>query len=230
MARALTQAPATVADGAAAHARGDFDAALAIFEPLAAAGEIEALAWLGAMHAAGEGVPPSPAEAFKLYLAAAERGHGPAQTNVGAMLVMGQGVPADPPAGVAWLRKAAEGDDAMAQFNYATCLSKGTGAAKDEAEAALWYRRAAERGHYPSQARLGFLHANGIGVEKDRVEAYVWLTLAAQHGVGTALNALEGVIGQMSSDEKQKGAALVQNWRSRTADISRHARLNPVPG
>ena len=60
------------------------------------------------------------------------------------------------------------------------------------------------------------LRAQGKGVQKDRVEAYLWLSLAAQHGIGTALDALESVVKEMSLEEKNKGAALFDQWRSRT--------------
>ena len=152
-----------------------------------------------------------------------------AQTNVGAMLAMGQGVAQDCAEGARWLEMAAEQGDLFAQYNLATLYSRGQGVARDDTAAVRWYRRAAEAGHYPSQARLGFICANGVGVEKDRVEGYVWLSLAAQHGVGNALNALEAIASQMSAEEKRRGAAGVAHWRSRTAEISRHARLNPVP-
>jgi hypothetical protein len=34
----------------------------------------------------------------------------------------------------------------------------------------------------------------------------------------------------MSGEEKQKGVALVDRWRSRTAMTSQFARINPLPG
>ena len=131
---------------------------------------------------------------------------------------------------LARLRSAAEAGDALAESNLASLYFKGQGTAQDEAQAAHWYRQAAGQGHFPSQARLGFMYANGLGVDKDRAQAFAWLSLAAQHGVGSALNALEGMIGQMSAEEKQKGAALFDQWRSRTAAVSSPARLIPVPG
>lgn len=213
-----------------AYGRGAYDEAFQRLERLAGEDDPEAKAWLGAMYANGEGVGASLTRAFALYLEAAEAGIVMAQTNVGAMLAMGQGTPRDIAAGVRWLEKAAEGGDVFAQYNLATLLSKGDGIPPEPERAVRWYRAAAESGHYPSQARLGFLYANGIGVEKDRVEAFTWLSLAAQHGVGTALTALEAVVAQMSADEKQAGNASVGRWRGRTAEVSRHARLNPLPG
>ena len=97
----------------------------------------------------------------------------------------------------------------------------------DQRVAAELYRSAAESGHYPSQARLGYIYAHGIGVEQDRVSAFAWLSLAAQHGVGTALNALEALVAQMSMEEKKKGSDLAQAWRA--AGQAGPAIFNPVP-
>ena len=219
-AAASTPAPASAPDTAmagavAAFSRGDYAAALPVFQDRAEAGDAEAQAWLGALHANGAGVEPSLPTAFAWYLRAAEQGHVQAATNVGAMLAMGQGVARDRLAGLGWLEKAAAAGDTMACYNVATLLAKGDGVPQDNPRAAALYRQAAETGHYPSQARLGHIYAVGLGVEKDRVAAFAWLSLAAQHGIGTALNALEARIEQMSADEKAKGAAMVQHWRTR---------------
>ena len=128
---------------------------------------------------------------------------------------------------MAWLHKAADAGDAMARYNLATLYAKGGEISQDNARAADLYRLAAESGHFPSQARLGHLYANGIGVVKDRVSAFAWLSLAAGHGVGTALNALEELIAQMSAEEKSAGQAMAQRWRGRSGPG--HATINPVP-
>lgn len=201
------------AEAVAAFSRGDYAEAAPIFMRYAEKGDAEAQAWIGACYANGNGVASSLHGAFFWYSKAAEQGHVLAATNVGAMLAMGQGASRDVEAGVAWLRKAADAGDAMARYNLATIYAKGEGVPQDKAAAVKLFRLAADVGHYPSQARLGYSYAHGIGVEKDRVSAFKWLSLAARHGVGTALNALEEVVGQMSSDEKSQGTALVQRWR-----------------
>ncbi len=211
-------APPHLAEAVSAFSQGDYANALPIFLRHAERGDADAQAWVGASYAGGGGVPASLPTAFDWYLRAAEQGHPFASTNVGAMLAMGHGVRQDAVAGAAWLGKAADAGDPMAQYNLATLYAKGDGVAQDKATAAGLYRRAAEAGHYPSQARLGYLHANGIGVEKNRVAAFMWLSLAARHGVGTALNALEEVVGQMSAEEKGQGTALLQRWRPSRTD------------
>lgn len=171
--------------------------------------------WIGACHAGGTGVPYSLTEAFAWYLKAAEGGNVQAQTNVGAMLMMGQGCTVDVPAGLGWLEKAAARNDCGAQFNLATLYSTGKLLEEDHARAANWYLQAAQQGHYPSQARLGYCYQLGQGVVKDRVQAHFWLSLAARHGVGTALIQLEQVNEQMSEDQKQQSADLLDQWNHR---------------
>ena len=101
---------------------------------------------------------------------------------------------------------------------------------KEFAKAAEWYRKAAECGHYPSQARLGQMYVTGHGVERDRVQAYLWLSLAAQHGIGSALNALDGIVKHMSSEEKSQALDLFDMWRGKTAASVGPSRIEPLPG
>lgn len=227
MASVQAQSAPHLRDAVAAHGRGAFGECLPSFQRHAEAGDAEAQAWLGACYANGTGVVPSLATAYDWYLRAAEQGHVQAATNVGAMLAMGQGIGQDREAGRRWLQTAAEAGDAMARYNLATLYAKGDGIPQDSHRAANLYRQAAETGHYPSQARLGHLYANGIGVARDRVAAFAWLSLAAQHGVGTALNALEALVAQMSAEEKRSGSALMQQLRSKAS--SGGTTINPVP-
>lgn len=218
----------TIYEGVNLYSQGAFDKAADLFDQLSLKGDAEAMMWLGACYANGEGRPNSPTLAFEHYLKSAEAGFPQAMTNVGAMLVNGQGCDVDVEKGLIWLEKAAEKDDVGAQFNLATILSAGKEADIDMDRAAYWYKRAAEQGHYPSQARLGYCYQHGAGVEKSRVNAYLWYALAAQHGVGTALSSLERILGDMSAEEKREGIALIQSWRSKTASISNQAILDPT--
>jgi TPR repeat protein len=142
---------------------------------------------------------------------------------------MGRGAPKNATEAVRWLTEAANGDDLNGLFNLAVLYAKGDGVSPDPEKAASLYRRAAELGHYPSQSRLGYIYAHGQGVPKDRVQAYLWLSLAAQHGIGTALNALESVVKDMSAEEKSNGVALFEEWRGRTRSKNGQVALYPVP-
>ncbi len=75
--------------------KGDYEAALKIWEPLAEKGLTSAQVILGKMYAKGQGVPQDYKTAVKWYKLAAERGYADAQSKLGAMHAKGQGVPQD---------------------------------------------------------------------------------------------------------------------------------------
>ena len=212
-----------------AYQAGRLKEAFDIWRLAAESGDAEAQCWLGSLYANGEGIGVDDAAALRWYLAAARQGNHMAQANVGAFLFMGRGTEKDPEEAVRWLTQAANGDDLNGLFNLAVLYSRGEGRPADHGKAATLYRRAAELGHYPSQSRLGYLYAQGQGVPKDRVQAYLWLSLASQHGIGTALNALESVVKEMSAEEKAKGLALFEEWRGRTRSTDGPTALYPMP-
>ena len=78
---------------AGAYERKDFAAALAVWRPLAEAGNAEAETLLGAMYWAGEGVPRDHRLAAHWYLRAAEKGYARAQNDIGFMYGFGEGIP-----------------------------------------------------------------------------------------------------------------------------------------
>ena len=78
---------------AGAYERKDFATAIAMWRPLAEAGNAEAQTLLGAMYWSGEGVPRDHKEAAKWYLRAAEKGYARAQNDIGFMYGFGEGNP-----------------------------------------------------------------------------------------------------------------------------------------
>ena len=81
-------------EGLAAHKRGDYEAALREWRPLAAQGDAEAQYRLARMYYHGEGVKDD-AEAAKWYRLSAEQGHPKAQNNLALMYEEGRGVERD---------------------------------------------------------------------------------------------------------------------------------------
>jgi len=219
----------TYQNARAAYTSGNFSEAYKIWLELAEAGDADSQAWIGSLYANGEGVDLSDEKAFYWYFLAAKQNNYMAQSNIGAFYFMGRGVEKNVIEAVYWLSKSAEAGDLNSQFNLAVLYSKGDGVEEDHEKAAALYRKASEMGHYPSQSRLGYCYAHGKGVLKDRVQAYLWLSLAAQHGIGTALEALESVVKDMSLEEKTLGASLFEEWRTRTKSREGQLALNPTP-
>ncbi len=98
----------TVVDGEAAYMQRDYAKAREIWAPLVERqNDAEAAAWLGALYANGLGVGKDLAEAFRLYLLAAEHGNILAANNVAVMYANGEGVEKNPEKASEWLRMAA---------------------------------------------------------------------------------------------------------------------------
>ena len=212
-----------------AYNRGDFECAIDLWQSLADKGDSEAQAWIGSCFANGDGVGVDDAKALFWYEQAADQGNLLAQANVGAFYFMGRGTEKNIEKAIHWLTLAGEGGDLNGLFNLAYLYSHGEGVEQNLKLAAELYQKASELGHYPSQSRLGYMYASGEGVEKDRVQAYLWLTLASQHGIGTALEALESVVNEMSSEEKAQGAQLFDQWRILTKSHEGPVAMYPTP-
>src|SRR4051812_47632131 len=71
------------------------------------------------------------AEAFRLWLPLAEKGHSNAQNNLGVLYERGRGVPRDDATAVAWYRRAADQGNGAAQNNLGVMYEKGLGVARD---------------------------------------------------------------------------------------------------
>ena len=78
--------------GLDAYDRNDFEAALAVWQPLAEQGDARAQFNLGVLYFNGQGVSYDPGEAVEWYRAAADQGYGPAQANLALMYETGQGL------------------------------------------------------------------------------------------------------------------------------------------
>lgn len=214
----LATAPARAADlwaGIDAYERGDLQAAVDEWLPLARSGDVEAQYRLGALYAGAHGELGDDGEALRWYRAAADQGHPLAQNNLAVMLETGRGAAPDPAGAARWYRAAAEQGRDVAAANLARLYDEGLGVERSQAEAAVWYRRAAEGGHNGAQYRLGTIYAFGLGVPQDDDEAVRWLKAAARDGHAEAQYAL-GLMFETGRGVKQdRGKS--RKWRTRAA-------------
>jgi len=100
--------------GVAAAARGDFAAAVVLYQQAADKGDSRAEFILGVMYANGQGVPQDLAAAANWYAKAADAGEAGAQYSLGVMYRDGQGVPQDADKAAYWFGRAANPDLAQA--------------------------------------------------------------------------------------------------------------------
>ncbi len=120
------------------------------------------------------GTPESQVEAFKLYMAAAERGLPPAMHQLARAYDKGRGVDKSLIEAAVWYRRAADFGHPPSMASLGTMLEHGDGAPIDLAEALRLYRTAAEAGEPNAMTSLGYLYHQGRGVGRDGVEARKW--------------------------------------------------------
>jgi TPR repeat protein len=167
-----------MAKALAAARNGDYETALAIWEPLARAGNARAQNNIGACFAGGLGVARDTGLAYRWLSLSAEAGDPVGQRNLASLLFRGEGIAPDYQRAAALYRQAAEQNDAEAQ----DMLLEGDLIEPDFAEARRWALAAAKNGSASSMTRLGMLYHNAIGVTRDPVEAAYWWGRGAQSG------------------------------------------------
>lgn len=124
---ATAQTPADVKAGVDAWGQGDYAKAIAIWKPLADAGDPDAQFNMGQASKLGQGTPADTAAALEYYRKAAAQGHLRAEDNYGLLLFQ-QGKRAD---AIPFLKRAAERGEPRAQYLYGTALFNGEFVAKD---------------------------------------------------------------------------------------------------
>jgi TPR repeat protein len=92
-------------DAAKLHRAGNTAAAIAIWQPLASQGDVNAAFNLGTIHQHGDGVAKDPGQALKWYRIAAERGDRESQSRLGAMYLNGEGTAMDEKEGWRWINE-----------------------------------------------------------------------------------------------------------------------------
>ena len=127
------------ADGRAAYAARDWDAAEALWVEEAATGSPEALLGLGNIYDFGLLGEAEPARAFDLYQRAATAGLSEAAFNVAVMHDSGTGTPEDAQAAAAWYGFAALGGSARAAYNLGQLFADGIGVPQNPRLAAHWF-------------------------------------------------------------------------------------------
>lgn len=143
-----------LADGAAAYADADYDAAERAWRPLAERGDRDAQFALATLYQQGRGVAQDDTLATAWFRRAAEQGSVPAQFNLGNAYKHGRGVEASDREAFRWWLKAAEAGLAPAQFNVGTAYFYGRGVAQSDGRGVYWYRQAAANGHDRARASL----------------------------------------------------------------------------
>ena len=132
----------SVSAGADAWAKGDYDAAVDNWRPLAEKGDPDAQFNLGQAYRWGRGVPASLGAAQTWYERAAEQNQMDAQVILGLMLFQN----GDHPNGLRWLKAASEKGEPRAMLVYGTALYNGDSVPQDAVLGYAYVSRAAAQG------------------------------------------------------------------------------------
>jgi TPR repeat protein len=181
---------------------------------------------IGAMYAAGFGVPKHLSAAARWSRSGAERGFAPAQNSLGQLYENGQGVPQDFAEALKWYRLAADQKHAGAQSNLGNLYMLGRGVAANPAEGMRLYRLGADQGNAAAQANLGLQYAAGKAVAQNDAAAYFWLNLAAARLPANAAalrdqvaRARDGVARRLAPAELERMQHLAGAWKPGSPDV-----------
>jgi uncharacterized protein len=156
---AAVTAPPELAAAKAAHASGDYAAALKAFRPLAEQGNATAQFALGLMYETGQGVPADLPQALAWYEKAVQQKHPQALNNLAYFYAEGQGVPRDLERARKLYSEAASLGVAGAMYSIGSMDYAGEGGPKDLISAYVWWKRAADQHHAKAAANIATLDA-----------------------------------------------------------------------
>ena len=179
----LAAAAADFAAGMSAYQRGDFEAAVAEWRPLAEQVDAKSQEMIGFMYLQGQGVPRGDLLAVQWYRRAAEQGHAGSQNSLGVLYESGRGTPKDYATAAEWYRRAAEQGYVDAKNNLGRAYMEGRGVPANYPEARRLFSEAAAEGWGQAMINLGRMHQLGRGMKVDLEEASRWYVRAADAGL-----------------------------------------------
>jgi TPR repeat protein len=168
-------------DGVAAFKAGNYRQALALWQPLAKAGDADAQYNIGLLYMKGLGVAKNSRTARQLFTAAAEQGQPDAQYNLGLMYFQGNTVFRSNKDAFTWWSRAAAQNHAPAQYNLGIMYAFGIWTEKDSKKALELWQASADQGNRDAIAALVRAYENGeFGVAADPEKARYWKGQLAQ--------------------------------------------------
>ncbi len=170
-------AQASLQEGIAAYNKGDHQAALAKFEPLAAKGDSAAQLYLGRIYVQGRGFQPDYEKAMSWTRKAAERKNVEAQNFLGFLYYYGLGAPQDYREAMSWYRRAAERGNAKAQASLGSMFASGQAVPQDLVIAYKWFNLSAALGEADALVKLKATEAQMTPRQIEEAEALAqkWL-------------------------------------------------------
>ena len=205
--------PPTVRAGVDLWRAGDWQGAVAIWQPFAAAGDADAMFNLGQAYKLGRAVPVDKVLARDWYRKAAVKNHLPAQANLGILLFQA----GEKPEAARWLKAAADRGEMRAQYVLGVAHWNGDGAARSLAMAYAYLTRASAQGLTEATGALGNLSRSLSPADRANGAA-IAASLAAGNGVPAMVAAPAPAAGGITAaDLNRRGLDTVQKPPPRPA-------------
>ena len=156
-----------------AYDRGDYATALRLFQPLADAGDVDALGNLGNMYGFGRGVERDVRKAHEYWSRAADKHLGTAMFNIAVIYFNGEGgFPKDDALAAQWYKRAAEHRHNGAMITLSSIYATGRGFPVDKRMAIVWASLAASYANTPElkKAPLAQLLTLTQGMPREELE------------------------------------------------------------
>lgn len=160
---AIKNFPDRFQEAAMAFREGRYDQAVVVWSKMARGGHAEAQYNLGALYAAGLGVPHSPEKAHDWFMKAADACNPAAEFEAGKDFEYGRGTEQDIAKAVTFIARSAENGYPPAQIDLGLRYLSGAGLRKNTDKALYWLQRATGPDRAPPVLYVG----TPVGAEGD---------------------------------------------------------------
>jgi TPR repeat protein len=194
--------------GMKAYSQGNYDEAIAIWQPLADHGYPAAQFNIGMLYQKGVGVERSLTTANAWFQKAVDRNFAPAQLALGRAYMDGIGVDQNTDRGLVLMTSAAEQGLAQAQYEVGVVYREGKIVQRDQVRALEYFLLAAEQGDPEAQYHAAFMYGSGYGAPQDFALAYMYYDMAAQT-LEISSKARDHLAEYMTEEEMAEAQALI---------------------
>lgn len=157
-----SQARADAGESLSAYAKGDYQEAAKLAQPLAGQGDRDASRLMGEMHESGRGVPQNDALAWAYFQKAAMLGDSEAQFRLGQIFEAGRGVPQSFSDAAKWYQRAAQNGHTGAKARLGKLILAGKGGKVSFTKGLGLIEEAAMLGEPEAESLLADLERKGL--------------------------------------------------------------------
>jgi TPR repeat protein len=199
--------------GLKAYNQGNYDEALAIWQPLADGGYPAAQFNIGMLYENGLGVEKSYTKANGWFQKAVDRNFAPAQLLLGRAYLNGIGVDKNVDRALVLLTSAADQGHPQAQYEVGVIYREGTIVQRDQVRALEYFLLAAKQGDAEAQYHAGFMYGSGYGAPQDFALAYMYYDMASKT-LEISSKARDHLAEYMTDEELAEAQSLIASNRT----------------